>query len=175
MSKKTTASYQDLIAGLALEIITGDIEETYKSPDMERGADMEPEAADFYSSQFDVDLQEVGFCTLGDDSPFDDWTGSSPDRLTDDGGLLEIKCPKANTHFKYLKAGRMPAEYRWQVQHQLWVTGADYCDFMSYYPKLKPFVIRVYPDSEMRQQIGVALQEGIADVMETIKIYKEYE
>lgn len=52
---------------------------------------------------------------------------ASVDGLTLDGDLLvEIKCPRSrdSTLLREAKAGRIPEHVRWQVAHQLMVTGA---------------------------------------------------
>ena len=47
-------------------------------------------------------------------------------------GILECKCPKSATHLKYLRAGTVPSEYMPQILHNLWITGAAWCDFLSF-------------------------------------------
>ncbi len=173
MSAKSTASYQNVIAEVAAEIITHEKEDNYTNDDMQRGIDLEPEAAMYYSIYEDCELEEVGFCEP-EESDYSDYTGVSPDRLVNDDGLLEIKCPKAKTHFNYIRNGKLPTEYKWQVQHQLFITGKKWCDFMSYYPELKPFIIRVLPDLEMHSKIVDELRLAIKAVKETIEMYNQY-
>ena len=174
MSTKSTASYQNVIAEVVAEILTHSKEDNYTNDDMQRGIDLEPEAADYYNGIFEsCELEEVGFCEP-EESDYSDYTGVSPDRLVNDDGLLEIKCPKAKTHFNYIKAGKMPNEYKWQIQHQLFITERKWCDFMSYYPGLKPFIIRVLPDLEMHSKIIDELRLAIKAVKETIEMYNQY-
>src|SRR3989304_4479063 len=47
-------------------------------------------------------------------------------------GIVEAKCPKAATHYEYLTTREIPGDYRWQCVHNLWVSGAQWCDFISY-------------------------------------------
>ena len=174
-SSKSTASYQNVIGEVVAEILTHDKEESYTNEDMQRGIDLEPEAADYYAGIFEgSELEEIGFCEP-EESDYSDYTGVSPDRLVNLDGLLEIKCPKAKTHFNYIKSGKMPNEYKWQIQHQLFITERKWCDFMSYYPGLKPFIIRVFPDMEMHSKIIDELRLAIKLVKETIQIYNEYD
>lgn len=63
-------------------------------------------------------------------------------------GILELKCPTSAVHLGYLRAGVLPDEYRGQIIHNLWMTGAQWCDFVSYDdrfidPSLRVFVVRV--------------------------------
>ena len=67
--------------------------------------------------------------------------------LGDFEGLVEVKCPKSATHLKYLLADGAPKEYLPQITHQLWVSGAAWCDFVSYDrrfpPALQLLIVRV--------------------------------
>jgi hypothetical protein len=47
-------------------------------------------------------------------------------------GVLEVKCPKSATHLTYLRGTGAPAQYLPQIMHNLWVTGAAWCDFLSF-------------------------------------------
>ena len=77
---------------------------------------------------------ELAGCSL--DGDIDEFTG-----------ILEIKCPKSATHIEYLRGGKLPSKYAPQVTHNLWVTGAEWCDFVSYDPRLPSgldfFIVRV--------------------------------
>ncbi len=172
-SKKTTASYQDSIMDVVGEILSGETEENYVNADMQRGTDLEPFARGEYEELYGIEVEEVGFC-LPDDELLAEWVGISPDGILPDSGLIEIKCPKLKTHLKYLEANRVPNEYKWQVQSQLWVTGAPYCDFMSYYPGMKPFIIRVEPDPVMFEAIDMEVRIAIQAVKDKIELYKQY-
>lgn len=170
MAGESTKTYKDLITDLAGEIITGEVEESYSNAIMERGTELEPFARGEYESIFDTEVKEVGFVLS---EKYKDWLGVSPDGLTTDGGL-EIKCPLRKTHINYIEANRLPNEYKWQVQGSLFVTGLPHWDFMSYYPNMKPFILRVYPDKEMHLDIEQRLIKTIANVKAKIKMYKNY-
>ena len=174
-STKSTASYQDAIMNVVAQILTGEKEETFFNDTMQRGIDLEPEGAEIYESIFDVETQEVGFCEPDEDIEYHDYVGVSPDRLVGKEGGLEIKCPKANTFFKYIKSNKLPSEYRWQVQGCLFITGRKWWDFMAYYPGLKPFIIRVYPDIEMHDKIDQEIKIAVEEVKKQIQLYKEFE
>jgi hypothetical protein len=55
------------------------------------------------------------------------WLGASPDGITEDGVMIEIKCP-----FRRKITGIPPFYYWIQVQLQLEVCNLDYCDFVEY-------------------------------------------
>lgn len=175
MAGKETTTYQGLILTLACEIITEKQEEGFTSADMLHGTETEPIARNYYAELFGVKVDEVGFITPEQDSPFAEWVGISPDGLLPDGGLLEIKCPKPKTHLGYIEGNKLPTEYRHQVQGQLFVTGAPYCDFMSFVEDMKPFIIRVYPDEKLHQEYAERLKVLIEEVKNKLKIYENYE
>ena len=120
----------------------------------ERGKELEPEAVRFYELQRDVDAVVVGFVT--DDART---MGCSPDRLIGQDGLLEMKCPAAHTHVKYLLENRyLRTDYFVQVQGQMLVTGRDWADLVSYHPEMPPVIVRVERDPRflavMRDLLG---------------------
>jgi putative phage-type endonuclease len=172
MAGESTDTYKGLITDLAGEIITGEAEESYSNAIMERGTELEPDARNLYV-EICEDAEEVGMCLRDEDDPLYEWIGVSPDGMTAEG-LLEIKCPLRKTHLNYIEKDVFPNQYKWQVQGQLFVTGLPYCDFMSYCPSMKPFIIRVYPDKEMHEQISERLFTTILKIKEKIKTYEKY-
>jgi len=108
----------------------------------DRGHELEHEAAQYYEALCDLECVPVGFCT--DDNRT---MGCSPDRLVGDEGLLEIKCPSAHIHMKYVfHPEELEKEYRVQTQGQLLVTARKWADLLSYFPELPPVLVRVTPD-----------------------------
>jgi len=175
MASKTTAAYQNLVANVVAEMITGKSSEfNYVNEAMQHGIDTEPIAARYYEELYECELEEVGFVTPDEDNKYHEWVGVSPDRLTPDWGLVEIKCPLASTHLYYLSSKKLPSQYKWQVYGQLYVTGAEYCDFFSYVPEMKPFILRIYPDAEIFKQIEKELDIFIVKANELLKSYNEY-
>ena len=138
-SKGEAAGRRNLRIRLVLERITGRSQESdYVSPAMQTGIDREADAAGVYEALTGRLLQSVGFVqheTL--------MAGCSPDGYLDDfAGLVEIKSPMAATHWDYLKTGIIPGEYQKQIVHALWITGARWCDWLSYHPEF-PETLRV--------------------------------
>jgi len=172
MATKSTASYQNTIMNVVVEILTGHAETVYVNDDMARGTELEPEARKHYESMIGINVDEVGFVEC-DDPFYGEYSGVSPDGLIANDGLVEIKCPKATTLFKYYGMKKCPNEYKWQVQGQLMITERKYCDFFAYYPKLKPFILRIYPDVEMQKQLRQELLIAVETVKEKIKYYNE--
>lgn len=150
---------------LAGERISGVAENGYTNAAMERGKELEAEARKLYEFQTGQTVQQVGFCYYDECKLF----GASPDGLVGKEGILEIKCPIITTHVGYLVDNVFPMDYWQQVQGQLYVTGAKWCDFMSYYPKLKPFIIRVCLNDEFITRLAGELQTFCAELDELVK------
>ena len=161
MAGKSTLTYTGLINEVVGQILSGEVEQGYTNEDMQRGIDLEPEAASYYDEIYDTETDEVGFVTNNEIHP--EYVGVSPDRMIGKN-LLEIKCPKSKTHIAYHRAKKLPNVYKWQVQGQILITGADYCDFMSHYPNIKPFIIRVHSDAEMQEQLKTRIGESIDEI-----------
>jgi len=171
MSGKSTETYKNLVLDVAAEIITNDKPASFTSDAMERGNDLEPLARAAYEDHFEVEVEEVGF--IYPENEFEDWIGFSPDGIIDNIGL-EIKCPLAKTHLKYLAKGVMPNEYKWQVQAAMFITEFGAWDFISWHPDMIPFTLRVEKDEAMQQQIAERLPETIEAIKEQIEFYKQY-
>lgn len=172
MMTNSTKGYKDLISNIVCEMISGEFDEQFKTALMERGNEVEPEARDFYSHLFEVDVDQVGIIYPDEDNEFHEWVGISPDGLTEGG--LEIKCPLRKTHLNYIIGGILPKEYYWQVYGSLFVTGLPYWDFMSYFPDMKPFILRVYPDKEVFKKIEERLRITIGLIKERLEFYEGY-
>lgn len=174
MAGKETAAYRNLIAEIAASCFDlEDDSERFVSADMERGTLLEPEARRFYEEIKGVEVEQVGFILPEND--YDDWVGVSPDGLVNDNGCIEIKCPKLSTHIYYIAKNQLPSVYKWQVYGLLWVTGLEWCDFMSYYPNAKPFIVRVFPDESIFTMLEGRLTGAIKDVKLLIEQYENYE
>lgn len=155
-----SASRANLIATLAVERITGECVATYTNAAMQRGTDLEAEARDAYSFECGVPVIETGYVA----HPSIPHVGASPDGLIGDGGLVEIKCPASmQKHLDALRSGSHADEYRWQLQHQLMVTGRAWVDVVSYDPR--------YPDGLQLAIKRVQRDEkAIADLVKAIEV-----
>lgn len=129
---------------------------------MTRGTELEDEARDLFQLITEKEVKEVGFCFKDDKKQ----VGCSPDGLIDKDGLLEIKAPKASTLIGYMLSGKLPAEYKPQVQGQLFVTDKQYCQFMAYHPDLPPFLIRAERDDRYIKLMEEHLDDFIEEMLE---------
>jgi len=174
MMGENTKGYNDLIADVAGEIITGQIEEKYKSSLMERGTQTEPEARAHLSDVLG-EMSEVGFMTLEQEDKFSEWVGLSPDALlVGQRKYIEIKCPLLKTHLGYFRTGK-PKEYRWQLQGGLWLMKEDYDSiyFCSYYPNVKPYILEVMPDEKDFKALEERLPITIERIEELLEVYRK--
>jgi putative phage-type endonuclease len=171
---ETTDTYKKLVTNIVCEIITGRAEETYSNATMEAGIENEPLARIAYVDATGIDITEAGFVIPDEDHKYHDWVGISPDGLETADGGIEVKCPFMRTHMNYIKANKLPTEYRHQVQGQLYVTGRKWWDFVSYVEGMKLFIVRVEPDIEMFKIFETRLDKLIIDVQNELKIYETY-
>jgi hypothetical protein len=127
------AARRDLRLRLVCERLTGaSAESDFVSKDMQRGIDLEPVARAAYEAATGAIVKPVGFVAHDELE-----AGCSPDGLVR-GGIVEIKCPKPAIHLGYIRGRALPADYRAQVTHNLWITGAGFCDFVSYNDRFPP-------------------------------------
>lgn len=121
--------------------------------DVDQGRILEEQARPAFTLETGKKVKEVTFIE-GDD----DRIGCSPDGvLVDELAGLELKCPKMETHIRYLLDGVVPADYVLQVQFSLFVTGWPTWYFMSFRRGFPPLVIKVEPDTKIQEAIGIAL------------------
>jgi len=160
---KLSKSREAYIAQLLAEHFLGEpVEEFYGTEWTERGQALEPDAFSYYAFTNDADPKKVGFIYRDEDRH----VGCSPDGLVGDPGLLELKCPMPGTHLLYLAQGVVPNKYSSQVQGQLWVTGREWCDFMSYHPGLPPFIVRAYPDEKYQAALDAAMPQFVEEMLD---------
>ena len=142
------ASRANYMAELVAERLTGAVAEGYTSPAMQWGTDTEAEARRAYEFYRDVDVVAAGFIL----HPRIGQSGASPDGLVSDDGLVEIKCPNTATHIDTLLSATVPQKYATQMQWQMACTGREWCDFVSFDPRMpeamRLFVKRVQRDGE---------------------------
>ena len=155
-TQRTKYMYQ--LAGEKLGAIT---EESYQSFAMTRGIEMEAEARKLY----EIAREPVTLCGFF----YVDGYGASPDGTIGEDGILEIKCPLLSTHIEYLLKDEIPTDYYQQTQGQLLVTGRKWVDFMSYFPGLKPLIVRETPDDVFQLLLKTELDLFCEDLEKLVK------
>lgn len=158
---KASTSAETYLYELIGEWLTGASEDGYRNKWMERGTGYEQEALAWYELVEDREIQKVGF-VYKDELQL---VGCSPDGLMMDRGL-EIKCPGAGVHAKYLLRDDMPTEYIPQVQGSMWVTEKERWDWLSYHPGAPPLVRTVFRDQSYMKLLDAAMKEFIDNLLE---------
>lgn len=149
---------------LVAERLTGQSPESFTNSAMEWGVEQEQFACIAYEEKINTLVDKTGFWL----HPTIKWVGVSPDRLVGENGLLEVKCPNTTTHLDYMFADKVPSEYVKQVQCQLWVTGREWCDFISFDPRLPQrnqlFIKRVQRDEELIKEMETEIVKFLEEV-----------
>ena len=178
LGKATSSRFKDIIAKtksgysasrdnymyeLLTERLTGTRSEGYTTKAMEWGTEQEVFARGAYESIKGVFVDEVGFV----DHPTIQNCGGSPDGLIGTDGQLEIKCPETKQHLKYFE-GYIPRDYKIQMTGAMMCTGRDWCDFVSYDPrlpdKLMISIVRYKFDKVLAGEIEAELGDFLSEL-----------
>ena len=124
--------YNALTLTILSERITGVQEETPTSKVMQWGIDQEENAIAAYENETGNFVKGTGLI----DHPVIKLSGASPDGLVNLDGQIEVKCPSTATHLNTLLTKEIPVEYIPQITWQLACTRREWCDFVSYDPRL---------------------------------------
>ena len=158
----TPAKQATYARDLLAERLSEAVEDGYTSPAMQWGVDTEPAAKVAYELATGREVRDAGFVWLDDRKA----VGCSPDGWVGDG-LIEIKCPNTSTHLGYCLDMKPPPEYMAQMQFQMLCTNREWCDWVSYDPRLTVsdlLIIRIERDPVMFEK----LLDGAAKVLATI-------
>ena len=148
---------------LAGETILGRASETYSNWNMKRGIELEPEAIERFEFVHRTEIERVALCY------FDE----RRDRLCSPDGMgLEVKCPLMETHIGYLMANKLPTAYFQQVHGSMYITGFKHWWFLSYYPGLPAFEIRVKRDEKFISALAKEIDSFVIKLAMTIRKIK---
>ena len=158
------ASRANYMAQLVAERMTGNVEQSYTNAAMQWGIDTEPQAVEAYEALKLCQVDPAPFVV----HPSIPDAGASPDGLVGEYGLIECKCPNTATHIDTLLKGKIADKYVKQMQWQMACTGRQWCDFVSYDPRLGSdlalFVQRVDRDDDLIVQIEDAVVQFINEI-----------
>ena len=167
------AARKNYMADLVSERLTGEAREGFTNAAMQWGTDWEPQARAAYEFITDATVQEVGFI----DHPVIPMAGCSPDGLVVDAGMVEIKCPNTATHIDTLLTEKIDGKYQKQMQFQLACAGREWCDFVSFDPRLPAemqlWVCRVERDDDAIAEIEQAVTQFLSDLDNTVAALRE--
>jgi len=141
---------RDYLTELVVERLTQQPIQRFQNAAMNWGTEQEPAARAAYERATGRIVEETGF--VAHDTLM---AGCSPDGLVDWDGLIEIKCPYGTAvHIETLLNG-MPADHIPQVQGQMWITGREWCDFVSYDPRM-PAELQLHVQRIQRDEAFIA-------------------
>lgn len=163
-----SASRATYMGQLIAERLTNTPQDGYTSPAMAWGTLTEDEARAAYEFETGCKVESVGFV----DHPEINHCGASPDGLVNHDGLVEIKCPNTATHIQTFIGKAAPSKYIVQMQWQMACTGRDWCDFVSYDPRLpdrmRLFIKRVHRDDKKIAELQDEVRTFIAEMFDQI-------
>jgi hypothetical protein len=168
--KSEPAKKRDLRMQLVCEQLTNaPQEDQFVSADMRRGTDLEPAARLAFEAATGELLDTTGF--LSHNAML---VGASLDgHMGDFETIIELKAPRPATHLRYIRAGGLPAEHRWQVLHNLFVSGASAAEFVSYCPAfpepLQLFRARLERDEKEIHQYRMLLSGFLEEVAKEVE------
>lgn len=169
-----STSRKNYLAQLVAERLTGTVAESYTNAAMQWGKDTEAQAREAYAFLKGVDVEPAPFVI----HPAIPDSGASPDGFVGFDGLVEIKCPFTATHIDTILTGKIDSKYITQIQWQLACTGRDWCDFVSYDPRMPEhlaiYVKRVPRDDAMIGQLEREVETFLAEVASTVAALEAY-
>lgn len=159
-----SASRANYMAQLITERLTGHAVDGFNSMAMQWGTDTEPQARMAYELITGETVEETGFVL----HPTIAFFGASPDGLVGSDGLIEIKCPNTATHIDTLLKEKVPSKYITQMQVQMICTKREWCDFVSFDPRLPGsmnfWVQRVHRDDDLCKDIETEVIAFLEDL-----------
>lgn len=175
VQKGEAAGRRNLRAQLMLERITGKSQDSggFQSDAMRQGIEREADAAALYEALTGRLLVATGFLSHNTHL-----AGCSLDGHVDDfTGIFEAKSPIAATHLEYLTTGIIPGEYQKQITHNLWISKAKWCDWLSFNPdfpeELRARLVRVYRDESVIAEYEAKALAFLAEVdAEVLRVRK---
>jgi putative phage-type endonuclease len=160
-----SASRKNYKMELVVQRLTNKVGESFTNAAMEWGTEQEPFARMAYEAHTGTFVKEEGFV----DHPTIEGFGCSPDGIVGEG-LIEIKCPNTATHIETVLENKAPSKYIPQMQAQMACTGAKWCDFVSFDPRvpedLQLFVVRVDRDQEYIDAMEVEVKQFLSEVLD---------
>ena len=161
---------------LIRERLTGRKLDTYKTPAMQRGIDLEPMARAWYEVKYNTFVDQVAIVL----HPSIEGAQCSPDGLVEaTNSLIEIKIPNPENHLdNILTGGKQLEQYYDQVQWQLaCMPEKEFCDLVSYDPEmpdhLQGFVKRIYRDDEYINNMQNAVIAFLSEIETIVNNLKE--
>lgn len=117
------------------EHLTGEPSQTFVGNDAtEWGNLYEREALEAYTKRTGRKVKQVNNFMQHSEMKL---VGGTPDGLVGEKGIIEVKCPFTfKNHLRTVITRTVPDEYKAQVHGHLWLSGRQWCDFVSFDPRI---------------------------------------
>lgn len=170
--KKESAARLNYRRELAVERLCNRAMEHFVTEAMQHGIEYEPIARAEYELATGQEVQQIGLAM----HPTIKWFSASTDGLVGDKGILEIKCLGSLKHLDILLSNEIPEDYHWQMLGGLACTEREWCDFVSYDPRmpegLQLFIKRFDRNSKLTCGMELEVEQFLKEVermLETLK------
>lgn len=158
------ATRKNYAAQIVCERLTGTRADSFSNAAMQWGTDTEPQARAVYSMIRGCTVEEIGFV----DHPVLRMSGASPDGLIGADGMVEIKCPNTATHIETLLGGGIDDKYMKQMHFQMMCAGRQWCDFVSFDPRLPDEMQIVIQRVDLVSALAAEITEAVATFLDEI-------
>lgn len=162
-----SSTAKDYLFGKVAERLTG-VRREFSNAATDYGTNLEPEAIEFFSFSTGENVKSAGFI-----EKIPGFYGGTPDGLIPEkNGIIQIKCPfEFKNHLSFFYSADHDSfkqkfrGYFWQCVSDCNVTGADFCEFISYCPampeNLKMFRFTIIPRTEELEFLNQKIQDSI--------------
>lgn len=170
-----SSTSKEYILGKVAEKLSG-VSRSFQNDATAYGLEQEANAISYYELKFGYRVKEAGYIEA-----VEGWYGGTPDGLIEsDNGIIQVKCPyEYKNHLSFLLIDNLETfkskhrEYYWQCVSDMFVTGAKWCDFVSYCPDMpdeyKMFRLRIERDESEIDLLGNKISEAYTFFYNTIK------
>jgi putative phage-type endonuclease len=167
------ASRGNYMAQIVAERLTGKVADSFSNAAMQWGTEQEPNAVSAYEFTTNDEVVLVGSI----DHPTIAMSSASPDGLIAETGMVEVKCPNTATHIAFIRTEKIPNKYILQMQWQMACAERDWCQFISYDPRLPPkmqlLTKKVERDDEKIAELEGAIATFLDEVAATVAELQE--
>lgn len=148
------------------ELMTGVPHYIPENRAMDWGNEYEAEAIEKYNQTREVQAEHMGKTFI----QFNELCGGSPDASVGEDGILEVKCPyNSANHIKTFITGEIDKKYMYQCQGNMLFSDRQWCDFVSYDPRMPEAmqlkVIRVERDDEICNAILERITKASEEIL----------
>lgn len=142
------------------------IPEKKKNQHMQRGNDLEPIARNLFQEKMKFEVEPL--VIQSNDRP---WQMTSLDGIdASRKRIIEIKCPKIQSHLACCSIQDIPMYYLVQMQHHLACSGAEICYYVSYHPDDPNLIIHeIHPKQNFIERMNAIEHEFYAHYLTQFK------